>query len=49
MVQEEGAREQLKQEKSTEVFVDNYSKKVQLRTKLNTIYGLLAAKGSLQR
>ena len=26
MVQEEGAREQLKQEKSTEVFVDNYGK-----------------------
>ena len=34
----------LKQEKSSEVFVDNYSKKVQLRTKLNTIYGLCRRK-----
>ena len=34
----------LKQEKSSEVFVDNYSKKVQLRTKLNTIYGLCRKK-----
>ena len=39
----------LKQEKSSEVFVDNYSKKVKLRTKLNAIYGLLAAKGSFKK